>query len=104
MVILHNAIKTIQNGVFMFFEKRMKTCFFKKKKQKRDFEKTGGLEFFENTGFLSTLTIFQSFLWFPWSHDLEQLTTLSVWLGVRRTSRVKDHYNEEAENYWHFNT
>ena len=64
MVILHNAIKTIQNGVFMFFEKRMKTCFFKKKKQKRDFEKTGGLEFFENTGFLSTLTIFQSFLWF----------------------------------------
>jgi len=62
MVILHNAIKTIQNGVFVFFfEKRTKTCFFSKNRKQPDFEKTRGLEFFEENGFFSTLTIFQSF-------------------------------------------
>jgi len=75
------------------------------KKQKPEFWKTGGLELFEKNGFFSTLAIFQSiFVIFPWSHDLEQLTSLSVWLGVRRTARIKDHYNEEAANYWHLNT
>jgi len=68
-------------------------------------KKTGGLEFFEKNGFFLTLAIFESFfVIFPWSHDLEQLTLLSVWLGVRRTPRAKDHYNEEAEDYWHLNT
>jgi len=28
------------------------------------------------------------FVIFPWSHDLEKVTPLSVWLGVRRTPRV----------------
>jgi len=33
MVILHDAIKTIQNSVFAFFtKKRTKTCFLKKTK------------------------------------------------------------------------
>ena len=33
--------------------------------------------------------IFQSCLViFPWSHDLEKVTSLSVWLGVRRTPRA----------------
>jgi len=40
----------------------------------------------------------------PWSHDPEELTSLSVLLGVRRTSRVKEPSNEESENYWHLNT
>jgi len=35
MVILHDAIKTIQNSVFVFFQKRTKTCFFSKKQEKR---------------------------------------------------------------------
>jgi len=61
MVILHNATKTIQNGVFVFFEKRTKTCFFSKKPKKNEFERRGGLEFFEENVFFSTLTIFQSF-------------------------------------------
>jgi len=77
---------------------------FKKTQKKTNLKKTRGLEFFLKNGFNATL-IFQSFfVIFPWSYDLEQLTSLSVWLGVRRTPRVKDHYNEEAENYWHLNT
>jgi len=28
---LHDAVKTIQNGFLFFFQKRTKTCFFKKK-------------------------------------------------------------------------
>jgi len=54
MVILHNAIKTIQN---VFFLKNKNLLLFKKP----EFEKTGELEFFEEYGFFSTLTIFQSF-------------------------------------------
>jgi len=34
---------------------------------------------FKKNGFFSTLTIFQSFFMiFPWSHDLEQVASLSV--------------------------
>jgi len=39
MVILHNAIKTIQNGVLCFFEKRTKTRVFSKIPKKPEFEK-----------------------------------------------------------------
>jgi len=35
MVILHDAIKTIQNGVFVFY-KKTKTCFFSKKQKQSD--------------------------------------------------------------------
>ena len=47
MVILHNAIKTFQNGVFVFFFKKNKNLFLFKKPE---FEKTGGLEL-KKTGF-----------------------------------------------------
>jgi len=40
-----------------FFEKRTETCFFSKKNKKPEFEKTGGLEFFEINGFFSTLIV-----------------------------------------------
>jgi len=45
----------------VFFEKRTKACFFKKKTKKPEFKITGGLEFFEKNVFFSTLTVFQSF-------------------------------------------
>ena len=33
--------------------------------------------------------IFQCFsAFFPWSHGMEKITSLSVWLGVRRTPRI----------------
>jgi len=69
------------------------------KKRIKKNKKAGGLVFF------STLITFQSFfVIFPWSHDLQQVASLSVWLGVRRTPRVHVPGNEEAENYWHLNT
>jgi len=41
MVILHNAIKTIQNGVFVFFlKKEQKLVSFKKQKNRRVGKKT----------------------------------------------------------------
>ena len=38
---------------------------------------------FLNPDYLSIL-----FVIFPWSHDLEQVTPLSGWLGVRRSPRI----------------
>ena len=35
MLILHDAIKTIQSGVFVFLKKGTKTCFFSKKQKIR---------------------------------------------------------------------
>jgi len=75
---------------------------FKEKLQTRIKKQEGC---FENKRVFSTLIIFQFFFAiFSWSHDLEQVTSLSVWLGVRRTPRVKVPGNEEADNYWHLNT
>jgi len=61
---------------------------------------------------LITLNVPSDRQMYPWGYmyprlgtpDLEQVTSLSVWLDVRRTPRVKDPGNEEAENYWHLNT
>ena len=88
MVILHDAIKTIQNSVFAFFtKKRTKTCFLKKQKT-RIKKQNMWIDFFK-PGFFSTLIIFQPFfVIFPWSHDLEQVTSRSVWFGVRPTPKV----------------
>jgi len=103
MVILHNAIKQFRMFFLCFFEKRTKTCFFSISPQKMDCKKQEGWIFLKLC--FSTLTIFQNFfVIFPWSHDLEQVTSLSVWLGVRCTPRVKDPGNEEAENCWHLIT
>jgi len=101
MVILHNAIKTIQNGVFVFFWKKNKNLFLSKNPNKK---KQEGWNFFKKRIFLNPDYLSTLFVIFPWSPDLEQLTSLSVWLAVRRTPRVKDPGNEEAENYWHSNT
>jgi len=37
----------------------------------------------------------------PWSHNLEKVTSLSIWLGVRCTPRIYAPGIEECENYWH---
>jgi len=93
--------KNIQNGIFVFlFFKKNKTLFLSKTPKKR-IKKT---DLFKKNGFFVTMIIFQLFfVIFAWSHDLEQVTSLSVWLGVHRTPRVKVPGNEEAENYWHLN-
>ena len=44
VVILHDAIKAIQNGVFVFFSKKTKTCVFEKNGLKNS-KKPGGLGF-----------------------------------------------------------
>ena len=95
MVTLHDAIKTIQNGVFVFFSKEHKPVSLKKNKKtdlknRRLFQKL----FFLKPNYLSIF-----FAIFPWSHDLKQVTSLSVWLGARRTPRVYVSGNEEAENW-----
>jgi len=47
MVILHDAIKKIQNGFLCFFKKRTKTCFFSKSKmfELKKQQTSGGLFF-----------------------------------------------------------
>jgi len=98
MVILHDATKTMQNGVFVFFF-RTKTCFLSnnpKQGLKKQRKQVGWI--FLNPDYLSIL-----FRFFSWSHNLQQVTSLSVWLGVRRTPRVRVPGIEEAENYWHLN-
>jgi len=60
MMILYDAIKTIQNRVFVFFlKKRAKTYLFKKTNKRKSFfsnpKNPGGLLFFEENGFFSTL-------------------------------------------------
>ena len=55
MVLLHDAVQTMHNGVFVFFL-RTKTCFF-------SYNPKNGLKKQKNrwVGFLSTLITFQSF-------------------------------------------
>jgi len=86
MVILHDAIKQFRIGFLYFFWKKNENLFLFKKTKKR-LKKTCELLFWNP--FFSILIIFQSFfVIFLWSHDLEQVTSLSVWLGVRRTPKA----------------
>ena len=62
-----------------------------------------GIIFFK-TVFFSTLIFKSFFVIFPWSHDLEQVTSISAWLDVRRTPEVEVPGIEETENYWHLYT
>jgi len=62
MVILHDAIKTIHNAVLCFFQKKTKTCFFKKNKRIRT-KKAGGLFFSKKRVFLNHDCL-STFLWF----------------------------------------
>ena len=81
----------------VFFFKKQKLVSLKKNTKIR-FKKTGGLFFFlERRVFLNSDFLSILFVIFPWSRDLEQVTSLSVWLGVRLTPRVKVPGNEEAE-------
>jgi len=60
MVILHDAIKTIQKGVFVFFFKNKNLLLFNKKTKILIKKKVGC--FFQNNDFFSNLIVFQSFL------------------------------------------
>jgi len=59
MMILYDAIKTIQNRVFVFFLKKEQKPIYLKKQTKESFfsnpKNPGGLLFFEENGFFSTL-------------------------------------------------
>ena len=88
MMILHDAIKTIQNGVFAFFKKN-KNLFLKKNNKILTSEKNRRAVFLKKKRvFLNPDCLLMLFVIFPWLHDLEQVSSLSVWLGVRRTLRV----------------
>jgi len=63
MVILHDAIKAIQNGGFVFFFKNK--TFFSKKRIKRNQE-----DCFLKKSFFLTLIIFNLFLWFSLDHTI----------------------------------
>ena len=63
MVILHDAIKTIQNSVLCFFIKRTKACFVSKKPKKRIKKQKTCELFFFNPFFQLSLS-FNPFLWF----------------------------------------
>jgi len=80
--------KNNSEGVFVFLKKRTKTCFFSKTSKKR-IKKTGGL-FFLKPGFFSTLIIIlQSFFCdFRCITSSGTITSLSIWLCVRRTPVV----------------
>jgi len=65
--------------------------FLLKKKQKiliKINKKTGRLFFLKNVFLLNSDYLSIRFVIFPSSHDLEQVTSQSVCLGVRRTLRV----------------
>jgi len=60
MMILHDAMKTIQNGVFVFFLLRTQLVLLKKTTKNPDL-KNRRVVFFLKNGFFSTLIIFQFF-------------------------------------------
>jgi len=75
----------------MCFFKEQKSAFFQKKTKDPDLkrnEKTQVGSDFLKIWFFSNLVISEYFfVIFPWSHDLEQVASPPVWLGVRRTPR-----------------
>jgi len=103
MLILHDGIKVSKNGIFVLFSKKeQKPVSFKKDPKETDLK--NGWVVSKNV-FISTLIIFHTFFAiFPWSHDLEWVTSLSIWLVALRTPRVYVPGNKKAENYWYLNT
>jgi len=92
MMILHDAIKTIQNRVFVFFSrKRTKTCIFSKNEEKQIWKKLKNpcecfvsKPIFFNPDYLPIL-----FCDFPLiARTGTMVTPLSVWLGVRPTPKA----------------
>jgi len=74
---MHDATKTIENGVFVLFFFNTNLFLLKKNKTNR-FLENKRLGFKENC-FFSIILIFQSFfVIFPLSHDLKQVMLLSV--------------------------
>ena len=97
VVILHDAKKQFRISFLCYFKKNKNLFYFQRNSNQEGCLKT--------SRFFSALIIFQSlFVIFPWEHDQEKVTSPSVWLGVRRTPRVKVPGNEDVENSWHLNT
>jgi len=69
--------------VFFQYEQKPVSC---KKKQKNRIKKNRWVVFLLKRVFLNPDCLL--FVIFPWSHDLEQVTSISVCLGVRRILRV----------------
>jgi len=94
MVILHNSIKTIHNGVFVFFWKKNKYLFHFKNPEVNGL-KNRNFEFFYKRCF-STLTIFQNFF-----RDLPLIARSGTsHVTVSLIGRAPYTYgDEEAENY-----
>jgi len=94
-MVLHDAIKTIQNGVCFFL--RTKTCFFYKNLKSR-IKKTRGLFFFRvflNLEYLSILFCdFRLIARSVKSHDAISLIGCAPKISG----------NEKAENHWLLNT
>jgi len=87
MVILHNAIKTIQNVFLCFLKKRTQTCFFSKNPRNPDLKKAEGWfkkNVFFNPDYLSIL--FCDFLLIARSGT----NHVTISLIGRRIPRVKD--------------
>jgi len=83
------SVSNTEWGFCVFFL-LTKTCFFSKHPQKRvkKTKKLVGWFSLENNGFSQPWLSFKLLVIFLWSHDLEQVTSLSIWLGVRSTPTV----------------
>jgi len=80
MVILHDAIKTIQNGFSCFFQKN-KNLFLWKKTKNSDLKKQVGCFFSKKLVFLNPDCLSILFVIFSRSHDLEQVASIPVATG-----------------------
>ena len=102
VVILHNAIKTIQN-VFCVCFKEPKPVSLKKKKKKNWIKQKQTTQ----EGWVKKCFLFNpDYLWilfcdFPL---IARSGTSHVTISLIGCARVKVPGNEEAENYWHLNT
>jgi len=89
MVILHDAIKTIENGVFAFFIKKNKNLFLFKKQKSSDLKiKKSRWAVFLKTGFSQPRLSFNPYCNFPCIARSGKIHVTIIWLGVRRTLRL----------------
>jgi len=97
-----------EQGFCVFFWKIIKTCFFSKKTKTNGFKKNKQpmwIVFFQNPFFFNPDYLQILFCDFPLiARSGTIVTSLSVWLGVRRIPKVYDPGIEKAENYWYLNT
>ena len=74
MVILHDAKYNSEWGFYAFLKIEQRPVSFQNKTQKTELKKQG--------------VVFLKNVFTHWSHGLEQVTALPVWLGARRTLRA----------------